>query len=358
MTAALEIEGLTKSFGDVRVLRRIDLSLAQGEMLAIVGASGCGKSTLLRLVAGLETPTSGRIAVDGRDVAGADPADRDIAMVFQNYALYPHMTVRDNMAYSLRVRGLGRADIDARVKAAAELLGLGELLARKPRQLSGGQRQRVAMGRAIVREPKLFLFDEPLSNLDAKLRTQMRAELGRLQRRLGVAALYVTHDQVEAMTLGDRLLVLHEGRPAQLDTPMAVFERPADTYVAQFIGMPAMNFLPGALAMDGAGARLDAGLDVVFADGARPGGDGRRVALGIRPEHLLPEPGGFDLMIDLVERTGSETLVHGRVAAPGEPELVARVSSALPLSDRLALRIDLPRLHVFDAADGRRIDPA
>jgi sn-glycerol 3-phosphate transport system ATP-binding protein len=224
--ATLEIQGLSKSFGTTVVLRRIDLTLNDGEMLVIVGASGCGKSTLLRLVAGLEIPSAGRITIGGRDVTGLDPSERDIAMVFQNYALYPHMTVFDNMAYGLRIRGLSRGEIGRKVEEAAALLGLQALLARKPRQLSGGQRQRVAMGRAIVRDPKLFLFDEPLSNLDAKLRVQMRAEIRKLQRRLGVTSLYVTHDQVEAMTLGDRLLILHEGAPAQLATPMAVFERP------------------------------------------------------------------------------------------------------------------------------------
>src|ERR1700710_1477377 len=258
--ATLELHGLRKNFGATQVLRRIDLSLIDGEMLVIVGASGCGKSTLLRLVAGLETPTEGRITIGGRDVTGLDPSERDIAMVFQNYALYPHMSVFDNMAYGLRIRGLSRGDITRKVDEAATLLGLDPLLSRKPRQLSGGQRQRVAMGRAIVRDPKLFLFDEPLSDLDAKLRVQMRAEIRKLQRRLGVPSLYVTHDQVEAMTLGDRLLILHEGRPAQLDTPMQVFQHPADTYVASFIGSPTMNLLSGRLIRDGTAVQLDAGL--------------------------------------------------------------------------------------------------
>ena len=248
--AALDLIGLRKNFGATEVLRQIDLSLASGEMLVIVGASGCGKSTLLRMVAGLETPSAGRIVLEDRDITEVDPSARDIAMVFQNYALYPHMTVFENMAYGLRIRGLSREDIARRVDEAASLLGLSDFLARKPRQLSGGQRQRVAMGRAIVREPKLFLFDEPLSNLDATLRVRTRAEIRRLQRRLGVTSLYVTHDQVEAMTLGDRLLVLHQGRPAQLATPMEIFEHPADTYVAGFIGAPAMNFLPAILTDD------------------------------------------------------------------------------------------------------------
>ena len=230
--ATLQLDGLRKSFGDTAVLQGIDLVLPDGEMLVIVGASGCGKSTLLRLVAGLETATAGRILLDGRDITRLDPSSRDIAMVFQNYALYPHMTVAENMAYSLRIRGLSKQAIGERVQQTAELLGLGALLARRPRELSGGQRQRVAMGRAIVREPKLFLFDEPLSNLDASLRVQMRAEIRQLQRRLGVTSLYVTHDQVEAMTLGDRLLVLHQGVPVQFAPPMEIFARPATAYVA------------------------------------------------------------------------------------------------------------------------------
>ncbi len=219
----LVLRGVGKTFGDRAVLRALDLEVPAGQFVALIGASGVGKSTLLRLVAGLEQPTEGRVLIGGRDVTALDPSQRDIAMVFQNYALYPHMSVFDNMAYGLRIRGLSRGEITRRVEEAAALLGLDALLSRKPRQLSGGQRQRVAMGRAIVRDPKLFLFDEPLSNLDAKLRVQMRAEIRRLQRRLGVTSLYVTHDQVEAMTLGDRLLILHDGQPAQLATPMQVF---------------------------------------------------------------------------------------------------------------------------------------
>src|SRR6185437_13015442 len=335
--ATLELEGLRKNFGATPVLRQIDLSLSDGEMLVIVGASGCGKSTLLRLVAGLETPTAGRVVLAGRDVTHVDPSERDIAMVFQNYALYPHMTVLENMAYGLRIRRLDRADITQRVNQAAGLLGLTDLLGRKPRQLSGGQRQRVAMGRAIVREPKLFLFDEPLSNLDAKLRVQMRAEIRRLQRRLGVTSLYVTHDQVEAMTLGDRLLVLHQGRPAQLATPLEVFERPADIYVAGFIGAPAMNFLPATRARDGTAAQLAAGPLLPFADGRRAGADGTPLTLGIRPEHLALGRGGLSLAVDLVEPLGSETLVHGRLRADATQELVVKLSGRAPDGDVLEL---------------------
>ena len=353
--AMLELAGLRKSFGETEVLRQIDLSLASGEMLVIVGASGCGKSTLLRMVAGLETPTSGQISLAGRDITSLDPSARDIAMVFQNYALYPHMTVFDNMAYGLRIRGLSREDIGHRVDEAAGLLGLSELLHRKPRQLSGGQRQRVAMGRAIVREPKLFLFDEPLSNLDATLRVRTRAEIRRLQRRLGVTSLYVTHDQVEAMTLGDRLLVLHQGRPAQLATPMEVFERPADTYVAGFIGAPAMNFLPAVLTDDGSAAQLEAGPLLRFIDGRRDRPDATALTIGVRPEHIRIDPGGVPLRIDLVEPLGSETLVHGRLAAPGETALVLQLAGKAPEGDVLPVEFPPEQIHVFDAASGLRL---
>jgi len=348
--AVLELHGLAKRFGPASILSGIDLMLNDGEMLVIVGASGCGKSTLLRLVAGLETPSAGRIVLDGRDVTHTDPAARDIAMVFQNYALYPHMSVFENMAYGLRIRGASRAEIATKVQAAADLLGIGALLARKPRQLSGGQRQRVAMGRAIVRQPKLFLFDEPLSNLDAKLRVQMRAEIRRLQRRLGVTSLYVTHDQVEAMTLGDRLLVLEGGRPAQLATPMEVFARPADVYVAGFIGAPAMNFLPATLLARGGVVRLAGG--EVIALTAPVGAEGA-VTLGIRPEHVSLSAGGIPLTVELVEPLGSETLVHGRMA-DGTP-LLAKLPGAAPVAERVAVALAPPELHLFDPASGRRI---
>ena len=353
--AMLELIGLRKNFGTTEVLRQIDLSLASGEMLVIVGASGCGKSTLLRIVAGLETPSAGRILLEERDITSVDPSARDIAMVFQNYALYPHMTVFENMAYGLRIRGLSREDIAHRVDETAALLGLSEFLGRKPRQLSGGQRQRVAMGRAIVREPRLFLFDEPLSNLDATLRVRTRVEIRRLQRRLGVTSLYVTHDQVEAMTLGDRLLVLHQGRPAQLATPMEVFEHPADTYVAGFIGAPAMNFLPATLIEAGTAAKLEAGPLVHFIDGKRDGSDGKTLTIGVRPEHIRIDPEGVPLRIDLIEPLGSETLIHGRLAAPGETPLVIRLAGKAPEGDILTVAFPPEQMHVFDAATGRRL---
>jgi len=351
--ATLELQGVAKSFGATQVLREIDLSLNDQEMLVIVGASGCGKSTLLRLVAGLETPTRGRITIGGRDVTALDPSERDVAMVFQNYALYPHMSVFDNMAYGLRIRGMSRGEITRKVEEAAQLLGLHPLLARKPRQLSGGQRQRVAMGRAIVRDPKLFLFDEPLSNLDAKLRVQMRAEIRKLQRRLGVTSLYVTHDQVEAMTLGDRLLILHEGAAAQLATPMQVFEHPADTYVAGFVGSPTMNFLPARLVRDGTAAQLEAG-PLIPLQGHRPGD---AVTLGIRPEHLTCGGGELTLTVDLIEPLGSETLVHGRVVGGDDEAIVVKVPGAVAPTETIAVSVQVGHVHIFDHATGKRIDP-
>jgi sn-glycerol 3-phosphate transport system ATP-binding protein len=358
--ARLEIEGVRKRFGATEVLHGIDLSVADGEMIVVVGASGCGKSTLLRIVAGLEEPTAGCVRIDGRDVTALEPPDRDVAMVFQNYALYPHMSVFQNMAYGLRIRGLARAEIARRVGETAELLGISALLDRRPRQLSGGQRQRVAMGRAIVREPKLFLFDEPLSNLDATLRVQMRAEIRRLQRRLGVTSLFVTHDQVEAMTLGDRLVVMQGGRAAQVATPMEVWARPADTAVARFIGSPAMNLLEARVARGGAAAELRAGPVLPFADGARPGPDGRRILVGLRPEHVRRDPGegggGVDLALDLVEPLGSEAVLHGRL--PGGETLTAKLPGAFPAAGgTLSVGLAPEAWHVFDAETGRRLDP-
>ncbi|HYF09236.1 MAG TPA: sn-glycerol-3-phosphate ABC transporter ATP-binding protein UgpC [Acetobacteraceae bacterium] len=355
--ATLDLQGVRKSFGTTQVLHGIDLSVADGEMIVVVGASGCGKSTLLRIVAGLETATEGAVRIDGRDVTRLEPAERDIAMVFQNYALYPHMSVFDNMAYGLKIRRIPKPEIRSRVEQAAALLDIGPLLERKPRQLSGGQRQRVAMGRAIVREPKLFLFDEPLSNLDAKLRVQMRAEIKRLQRRLGVTSLFVTHDQVEAMTLGDRLVVMNRGRAAQVASPMEIFERPADTYVAGFIGSPAMNFLPATLTAGGTAAALPAGGPVIrFADGARAGAEGRTLTLGIRPEHLtLNGAGGLGFTLDLAEPLGSETVLHGRLA--DGTALTVRAPGGVPAGTDLTIAIPSGSLHVFDAETGLRLEP-
>src|SRR5262247_1109889 len=248
--ASVSLRGVRKSYDGVEVVHGVDCEIRDGEFIVVLGPSGCGKSTLLRMIAGLEAITAGEIAIGGRVVNALEPKDRDIAMVFQNYALYPHMSVYDNMSYGLRIRGMSKAEIEARVQKAARILELGGFLERKPRQLSGGQRQRVAMGRAIVREPAVFLFDEPLSNLDAKLRVQMRMEIKRLQRELGVTSIYVTHDQVEAMTLADRLIVMNSGIADQIGTPMDVYDRPASTFVAGFIGSPAMNFLAAKVSAD------------------------------------------------------------------------------------------------------------
>ena len=355
--ATLDLRGVRKSFGATQVLHGVDLSVADGEMVVIVGASGCGKSTLLRIVAGLEKPTEGRVIIGGEDVTAKGPSERDIAMVFQNYALYPHMTVFENMAYGLKIRGLPRADIRARVEQAAKMLEIGALLDRKPRQLSGGQRQRVAMGRAVVREPKLFLFDEPLSNLDAKLRVQMRAEIRRLQKRLGVTSMFVTHDQVEAMTLGDRLVVMHQGRAAQIATPMEVWSRPADTYVAGFIGAPSMNFLAGQLGSGGTAVTLKAGPVLALTDGAREG-EGRAVTVGIRPEHIVctSAEDGLPVTVDLVEPLGSETLVHGNL--PGGELMTVRLAGATAPLAGAVIRAKLPSesLHLFDTETGQRLE--
>jgi sn-glycerol 3-phosphate transport system ATP-binding protein len=353
--ATLTLRDIKKSFAQTAVLHGVDLEVRDGEMIVIVGASGCGKSTLLRIVAGLETATSGDVIIDGQNVTPLEPADRDVAMVFQNYALYPHMSVFQNMAYGLKIRGMPREQIIKRVDEAATLLGIGALLERKPRQLSGGQRQRVAMGRAIVRNPKLFLFDEPLSNLDAKLRVQMRAEIRQLQKRLNVTSLFVTHDQVEAMTLGDRLVVMHAGHAAQIATPMEIWEKPADTYVAGFIGSPSMNFLPATLVEGGGAARLDTnGLVLPFADGARAGHAGRKLTLGIRPEHLRIGQGGLDVIVDLVEPLGGESVLHGKL--PDGTPLTARLQGATYSDGPMGVILPLESLHVFDGETGKRIE--
>jgi sn-glycerol 3-phosphate transport system ATP-binding protein len=333
--ADVSFRDVRKSYGGLEVIHGVTVDIGDGEFVVIVGPSGCGKSTLLRMVAGLETITSGEIAIGGRVVNRLEPKDRDIAMVFQNYALYPHMSVVENMSYGLRIRGFSRRDIEERVRKAAEILELGPYLQRRPRELSGGQRQRVAMGRAIVREPKLFLFDEPLSNLDAKLRVQMRAELQALHRRLGTTSLFVTHDQVEAMTLAHRMIVMNAGRVEQVGAPLEVYARPATVFVAGFIGSPPMNLIPTRR-------------------------NGAEALFGVRPEHLEPcgEPeASLVADIDLIEPLGSDTLVYGHLAADGKTRIAARLSSSLqPRTGRLGLRYDPAAAHHFDRASGRRID--
>jgi len=352
--AKVEFRDVRKSYGELEVIHGVTTDVADGEFIVIVGPSGCGKSTLLRMVAGLEPITAGEIQIGDRVVNALEPKDRDIAMVFQNYALYPHMSVFDNMAYGLKIRGFAKADIRARVDRAAEILELGPLLDRKPRQLSGGQRQRVAMGRAIVREPAVFLFDEPLSNLDAKLRVQMRFEIQKLHRRLATTSLYVTHDQVEAMTLAQRMIVMNAGRAEQIGSPMEVYENPATLFVAGFIGSPAMNFLP-ATGEGGARFALLAGGSAIAAVGGAPAGTS--VMVGVRPEHLYPVDGGEAMIagaVEMVEQLGADTLVH---VGHGGATVVARMphNGAVKIGDTLRLAADPARVFLFDSASGARI---
>jgi sn-glycerol 3-phosphate transport system ATP-binding protein len=361
--AQVHLRGVKKTYEKLEVIHGIDMEIANGEFIVIVGPSGCGKSTLLRMVAGLERITGGQIAIGERVVNQLEPKDRDIAMVFQNYALYPHMTVYDNMAYGLRIRGMTKDEIDRRVRKAAKILELGTFLERRPRQLSGGQRQRVAMGRAIVREPAVFLFDEPLSNLDAKLRVQMRLEIKRLQRELGVTSIYVTHDQVEAMTLADRLIVMNAGAADQIGTPMEVYERPASVFVAGFIGSPAMNFLAARVGADqrsvdlaGTGA-LGVALPLARTTSAA---HGTPVALGVRPEHLLPAAdGSLEFEVELAEPLGADTLLHGRFGEARELVTVRQGGHVLARpGERRRFKVDAVHLHLFDSQTGRRIGDA
>ena len=349
--ATLTLDNIKKSYGEREVVHGVSCDVADGELVVVVGPSGCGKSTLLRMVAGLETVTSGAVAIDGRVVNGIEPKDRAIARVFQNYALYPHMSCFDNMAYGLRMRGMAKADIRARVDHAAKILQLDGLLDRKPRQLSGGQRQRVAMGRAIVRDPKVFLFDEPLSNLDAKLRVQMRVEIKRLQQALGTTSLYVTHDQVEAMTLADRLIVMNAGNADQIGPPLDLYERPATSFVAGFIGSPAMNLVEGRL--DGSGVVIGN----CMLPAAHRGESGRAVQVGLRPEHLeLAADGPLPLTVELLERLGADTIVHGKLGGNGTIVTVRAAGTINPpLGETLRFAIHSHHIHVFDQATGARI---
>src|SRR6476620_1728790 len=328
--ARVEFRSVTQVFGDATTaVDALDLDVPDGELMVLVGPSGCGKSTALRMVAGLEHPTAGVIEIAGRDVAGLSPAARDIAMVFQSYALYPHMTVRKNLAFPLQRRRMAKADVARRVADVAEMLELTELLGRRPAQLSGGQRQRVAMGRALIREPAAFLLDEPLSNLDAKLRAELRAELKRLHARLGTTMVYVTHDQVEAMTLGDRIAVMHRGRLQQVDTPEQVYRLPCNLFVARFVGSPAMNLLPGPAAGEAAG-----------------------VVVGIRPELLRPAAevsGGItlDVLAEVIEPLGSDVFVHG--VTDGGDAVVARLAGDTQVApgERVALSVPAGHVHLF-----------
>jgi sn-glycerol 3-phosphate transport system ATP-binding protein len=352
--ARVELCGVTKSFGDVKVIHGIDCAIEDGEFVVILGPSGCGKSTLLRIVAGLERAGSGDVRIGAERVNDVEPKDRNIAMVFQNYALYPHMSVYDNMAYGLKIRGTDKAETDRRVQEAARMLELTALLARKPRQLSGGQRQRVAMGRAIVRQPQVFLFDEPLSNLDAKLRVQMRLELQKLHRRLGVTSLYVTHDQVEAMTLGSRIIVMNSGRAEQIGTPAEVYHQPATLFVAGFIGSPPMNLLPGTVSADGSALSAD-GLAVQLPVPV-PALAGRQVVLGLRPEQLQLGGDALQVDVEMVESLGADHLIHARA---GRCDLVVRAGDApMPAAGaRIGLGFATGAVHWFDPVSAQRITP-
>jgi multiple sugar transport system ATP-binding protein len=355
--ATVTLRNLQKSYGKVPVIGSLDLEIADREFMVLVGPSGCGKSTALRMIAGLEEISGGEILIDGAVVNHKAPKDRDIAMVFQSYALYPHMTVRENLEFGLKIRKTPQEEIDKRVGEAAEILGITPLLERKPREMSGGQRQRVAVGRAIVRKPRVFLFDEPLSNLDAKLRVQMRAEISKLQRRLETTTVYVTHDQVEAMTMGHRIAILKDGDLQQVGTPLEVYEKPRNVFVATFIGTPPMNFLR---------ARVDEGGTTAVAGELRlPLGQEQRggleVLVGIRPENLVEkgrqargETAILPVEVEIVEPLGHEVLVHGR---HGEGLVVAKVDPhhAPQVGDRLELQVELGAMHLFDAKTEQRL---
>jgi multiple sugar transport system ATP-binding protein len=359
--ASVQLDGVRKVYDNGQVaVHGASFDIVDGELMVLVGPSGCGKSTLLRMIAGLEEISGGTLKIGERVVNDVAPKDRDIAMVFQSYALYPHMTVAENLAFGLKLRKHDKATIDARIKAAAETLGLTAMLDKLPKAMSGGQRQRVALGRALVREPSVFLLDEPLSNLDAKLRHSVRTEIARLHRQLGTTMIYVTHDQVEAMTLGQRIVVLKDGQIQQIDTPMALYDRPANLFVAGFLGSPAMNVLKGRAGVDG--LLLDGGALVPWAGTpALPASaQGRMLIVGVRPEDLhlaqAGEPGAFQATLDNVEPVGNEIFVH--LQAHGL-DLIARVPPrSLPEPGASVwLRLDTARLHYFDPATEARIDP-
>ena len=354
--ASVSFANIEKSFGTTKVIHGIGFDIADGEFVVLVGPSGCGKSTLLRMLAGLEEITAGTIAIDGRVVNDVESKDRDIAMVFQSYALYPHMTVGDNMAFSLKLRKADPAMIAERVSKASKILNLDPYLKRYPRELSGGQRQRVAMGRAIVRDPKVFLFDEPLSNLDAKLRVAMRAEIKALHQRLKTTTVYVTHDQVEAMTMADRIVVMHDGRIEQIGTPLELYDRPGNLFVAQFIGSPAMNVVSGTVRRAGGGAHVEAGGPVHWPLDGGPGADGQAVSYGIRPEHLTLASSGNGVPgeVIVVEPTGAETELLIQV---GQEQVTLRTHGRPRVNpdEKVHLAVDPANVHLFDRGTGQRL---
>lgn len=350
--ASVVIRNLQKNFGDTQAVKGVSIDISDGEFVVLVGPSGCGKSTLLRMIAGLEDISGGELVVNGKVVNNVAAKDRDIAMVFQNYALYPHMTVADNMGFSLQLKKLPKARIKQEVEKVAEALGLGMLLGRRPRELSGGQRQRVAMGRAIVRDPQVFLFDEPLSNLDAKLRVQMRGEIKALHQRLGTTTVYVTHDQIEAMMMADKIVVLRDGLIEQAGTPLELYDRPANIFVAGFIGSPAMNFLSGKIES----GRFVTDGGVVFPDEAPKGAaEGGRVVMGLRPEHMSIADDGIQAEVILVEPTGSETQVLVHLSGGQAITCVLRERIAAHPGDFITLKPDASVYHLFDPDSGARL---
>jgi multiple sugar transport system ATP-binding protein len=356
--ANLAIFGLKKNYGPVEVIHGIDLQINDGEFVSLIGESGCGKSTLLRMIAGLEDITDGTIALNDRVINDVEPKDRDMAMVFQNYALYPHLTVAENMGFSLRLRNVDRAQIRTAVGEVAEMLNLTPYLDRLPRALSGGQRQRVAMGRAIVRRPQVFLFDEPLSNLDAKLRVQMRVEIRALQRRLGTTSIYVTHDQMEAMTMSDRVVILNRGRIEQVGSPLELYDRPTNLFVATFIGSPAMNLLDATLERDGDKTVAHIGKTSIRVSGRIEVAENTPAVVGIRPEHWrladLSAPGALSFSVEVIEPTGSETHVYGKV---GDWPVTIALRERLQYSDQnhFGITANPDQIHVFRRSDGVRL---
>ena len=344
----VSLRGLRKTYGNTVAVAGVDLDIEEGELIVLLGPSGCGKSTTLRMVAGLETITSGQVRIAGRDVSAHEPKDRDIAMVFQNYALYPQKTIRDNMAFGLRMRGMATARISERVDQAARMLDIAQLLDRKPRQLSGGQMQRVALGRALVRDPAVFLLDEPLSNLDAKLRARMREEIALLQRHIGKAMLYVTHDQTEAMTLADRIVIMRAGHVQQIGSPLEVYDRPANTFVAGFIGSPEMNLAPATL--EAGRLKLAENVWLDAPDGVTSG----PVIAGIRPEALQPSGAGAPFSIEGVEQLGSQTLVIGTLGDQRMRILTGRRDD-LAVGESLFVTVSAAMIHLFDPHTGDRL---
>jgi len=350
--AAVNLRGVFKSFGSTRVVHGVDIQIEDGEFCVLVGPSGCGKSTLLRMIAGLEEISGGEIEIGGRVVNKVPPKERDIAMVFQNYALYPHMTVFDNMAFSMKLAGESRAKMRERVEVAANILGLMEYLERYPRQLSGGQRQRVAMGRAIVRDPQVFLFDEPLSNLDAKLRVQMRTEIKELHQRLTTTSIYVTHDQIEAMTMADKIVVMNAGRVEQIGSPLGLYDNPANLFVAGFIGSPSMNFLKGKLVRNGADLQVQMADGLLLPAPSSAVVEGREVVVGVRPEHLLVRSDGVQAEVVVVEPTGADTQIFCKV---GGTDVTAVVRERHEFKPGAAIRLYPELTFLFDPSSGARL---